>query len=55
MCDEVEVVVGVDDADVVVKGRDGDEQVRDRSSMPQAAVVGEVALEVLGGDENICW
>ena len=53
MCNEVEVVVGVDDPDVVVKGRGRDEQIGNRSPMPQAAVVSEVALEVLGGEDQI--
>ena len=46
--DEVEVVVGVDNAYVMVERGDGDEQVRDWPSVQEAAMMSEVSLEVLG-------
>ena len=52
MSDEVEVAVGVH-ADVVVQCGDGEEQVWDRSPVPQAMVVGEVTLQMLCCNKDV--
>src|SRR5438132_1113409 len=51
--DAVEVAVDVDDAEAVVEGGLGDEQVGDGGAMPHAVMVGEVALQGQGPVEDV--
>ena len=51
--DPREVAVDVDDAEVVIQGRFGDEEVRNGDAMPQPVMVGEVPLEAQGSFEDI--
>jgi hypothetical protein len=51
----VEVTVHVKDAELVVQGSLGDEQVGDRRAVPHPVMVSEIALQSQGALEDVRW
>jgi hypothetical protein len=53
--DALEVAIDVNDAEPVVQGRAGDEQIWNRRSVPHAVVMSQVALQGQGSLEQVGW
>jgi hypothetical protein len=53
--DPFEVAVDVDDAEVMVERRLGDEQIGDRDAVPHPMVMREVTLQPQRSFENVRW
>jgi hypothetical protein len=53
--DAVKIAVDVDDAEVMIERRFGDEEVGDGNAMPQPMMVRKVALESKGSIEDVYW